>query len=197
MRKVALGLVLGASVLTLGACSDAAEDTATTEASREGSADAPASEVALGKEIIDLGMPEERRMDIFMRAMDDMMAQMQQATEASAGPADPEVKKITQKYIDGFKKDAQGVLETHLPNMMDAMATAYAETFTEKELKDIRDFVSTPSGQKFVEYSPRIMSSPTYAEANQKYMMDIMQLAGPMRQGLAEDLHRYMQSKGR
>ena len=197
MRKLVIGLILGASAMTLGACSqETEENAAATVADRSDVSAAPAGEVALGKEIIDLGLPEERRTAIFMSAMNDMMAQMEQATEASAGAPDPEVKKITKKYIDQFKKDASGVLETHLPNMMDAMATAYAETFSKEELQDIRDFVATPSGQKFVEYSPRIMSSPSYAAANQKYMQDILQTIGPMRESVNRELIQYLQSKG-
>ena len=153
------------------------------------------SSIDLAREIIALGMPESRREAIFFATMDQMMAQMIEAQNKATPIDDPQVKAIIDRHIEEFKGEAQRILSARIPDMMDAWALAYANMFSQQELRDIRDFVATPSGQAFFELSPAIAAEPNFASANQRYMDEVISLVPGMQARLRDELVDYLASQ--
>ena len=153
------------------------------------------SSIDLAREIIALGMPESRREAIFFATMDQMMAQMIEAQNKATPIDDPQVKAIIDRHIEEFKGEAQAILSARIPDMMDAWALAYANMFSQQELRDIRDFVATPSGQAFFELSPAIAAEPNFASANQRYMDEVISLVPGMQARLRDELVDYLASQ--
>ena len=153
------------------------------------------SSIDLAREIIALGMPESRREAIFFATMDQMMAQMIEAQNKATPIDDPQVKAIIDRHIEEFKVEAQTILSARIPDMMDAWALAYANMFSQQQLRDIRDFVATPSGQAFFELSPAIAAEPNFASANQRYMDEVISLVPGMQARLRDELVDYLASQ--
>ena len=151
--------------------------------------------LSIAREIIDLGMPEEVRADIFLATMDQMMLQMREATAQTTPIEDPQVEAILDKHLGAFRNDAEIILLRHLPDLMEAWAVSYSNIFTREELIDIRDFIATPSGQRFFELSPAVVAEPAFASANQAYMNEAITLIEPMRQALMIDIFEYISEK--
>lgn len=153
------------------------------------------AKVEIARQIVDIGFPEESREAMFFGTMDQMTTQMREASLASVGVDDAGAIAILDEWIAEYIGDAKTILRSHIPSLMDGLARAYANTFTEQELIDVLAFVSTPSGQRFFELSPAIIAEPNFALANQAYMDEIM--AGmPEAQGRLRDrLIEYLQTK--
>lgn len=148
--------------------------------------------LAIAREILDLGLPRDVREQTFFAAMDQMMAQMGEAVRGNSGEVDPGIAAITDRHIAQFRQEAQTVLVSHLPSLMDGWATAYANMFTLEELRDIRTFVATPSGQRFFQLSSAVMAEPAFASANQAYMNQIMSILPGMQERLRADILDYL-----
>lgn len=182
LRPIAAGVLALASPFTA-----AAQDNAQATQSKLD----PAA-ITIAQEILALGIPEQTREAVFFATMDQMMAQMKDAALQARGLEDPEVIAIMDKHLAQFRLDAQAVLRSHLPAIMDGWAKAYANMFTLQELADIRTFVRTPSGQRYFQLGPAVMAEPHFAQANQAYMNEVMQLTPSMQEALKADLLEYL-----
>lgn len=152
------------------------------------------SAVAIAREIIDLGMPEKNREAIFSATMEQMMAQIREAQQKASPIEDPQVVAILDQRLAEFKLQAMEKLRFHLPSIMEGWALAYANIFTPRELSDIRDFVATPSGQRFFELGAAVTAEPNFAAANQRYMNDVMALLPALQEQLRADMLEYLSS---
>ena len=65
----------------------------------------------------------------------------------------PELTKDLDEVLDGLKPE----LEQQKQLMVDLTARLYASSFTEAELKNLVMFFKTPSGQKYLQLTPRIL----------------------------------------
>ena len=138
------------------------------------SVEAPSDvELALAKQIIDLGFPEDTRETLFFGAMDQMMIQTREATLKAYQLEDEGAIAVLDQWTVDYMEENKEVLRSHIPSLMQGMVASYAVIFTRKELEDILAFVSTPSGQRFFELSPAVMAEPNFALANQAYMNEI------------------------
>lgn len=156
-------------------------------------ADNPSPEdakLAIAREIVDRGFPIENRDQIFFSTMDEMMVQMRAAVEGQL-PDDPGAKNILDQWLAEWSDHAKSILKGHIPTLMDAQAQGYASMFTADELRDILAFVSTPSGQRFVELGPAVMATPAFAQANQAYMTEITAALPDAQTELTERLIEY------
>ena len=133
------------------------------------------AKVALAREIVDLGFPEETREAVFFAAVDQAVIQMREASLKAYGleEEDPAALAILDSWIADYIADSKIVLRSHIPSLIDGMTLSYAAMFTTTELRDIRDFVSTPCGQRFFELSSAVMAEPNFAAANQAYMNEV------------------------
>ena len=129
-----------------------------------------AARLALAREIIDLGMPEDTREATFFATMDQVTAQMRASMLDIYGLDDPGLLEILDTWTEAYVAKSKVTLREHIPLLVDGMAKSYAVMFSHKELSDIREFVGTDSGQRFFQLSPALVGEPNFAAANQNYM---------------------------
>lgn len=191
LHQKAIFAVAFASLGTIAAPAFA-QETAPIE---EGAETISPERLALAQQIVDRGFPEETRETAFFGTMDQMVGQMREASLAAGGLDDEGAVAILDEWITDYVANSKTVLRGHIPRLMDGLARAYANTFTQDELNDILAFVSTSSGQRFFELSPALIAEPNFAAANQAYMDEVMgQL--PKAQGeLRDRLMEYFQNK--
>lgn len=151
-----------------------------------------AAKLALAREIVDLGFPEETREDVFFASMDQMMIQTQEATLKAYGLEDEGAVAVLDGWIADYIVDSKEVLRSHIPSLVDGMQRSYAAMFTLQELTDIHAFVSTPSGQRFFELSSAVLAEPSFANANQAYMNEVQAQLPAATQDLVGRLQRYL-----
>ncbi len=146
--------------------------------------------LALAREVIATGFPEDKREDLFFGAIDAMLKQMRKVMFAEMHN-DPGVTAIANRKIDGFIGASKSALRTHIPALMDGMAQGYAREFSGEELAQFRAFAATSGGQHFFQRSSAIIGDPGFAAANESYLHDLQPMIGKMREELTAELRAY------
>ena len=132
--------------------------------------------LAIAREIVNLGFPIETREAIFFASVDQVVAQMREASLQAYGldgEENAEILAILDEWTADYVDQSKNVLRAHIPSLMDGLAASYSAIFTRQELLDIRAFVSTPSGQRYFELGPAVVAESHFANANQQYMNDV------------------------
>jgi hypothetical protein len=155
----------------------------------------PASEVdpaalAMAREIIRIGFPEDKRVGMFIGTVNTLTSQIRTATMARLNN-DPGAKAIVDAKLDKFLGSAHDVLVAHIPDFMDAYGHAYAREFSMAELGELLAFVKTPAGAHFFQRSSALISDPRFATANAAYLRDLQPLSDKMRDELIAELTDY------
>ena len=184
------GAALAAASLALSAVPALAADGNAADA-----AVIAATKHELARKIVDRGYPKAEREALLFRSVDQMVAQMRQASMPGAGAMDQGAQAIIDRWLDKYVRETKGVLRAHVPALMEGLTRAYTNLFTEQELRDILAFISTPSGERFFRLSPTILSDPNFAEANQAYMREVMSRLPAAREELQKDLRDYFLNK--
>lgn len=151
--------------------------------------------VSMARQIVERSFPPETREQMLHATMDQMLAQMNIAMESSNPDMDEGARAIVQRWQNDYVSKGKVILNAHLPAMMDALAISYARIFTHEELSDILAFVSTPSGQRFMEMSQAVVAAPEFAQANQDYMNEVLAGLPAAQAKLMDELMEYYQSK--
>ncbi|MBY0564267.1 MAG: DUF2059 domain-containing protein [Hyphomonadaceae bacterium] len=116
------------------------------------SAAATDAEMALAREIIELSNTQ-RIMDEMMSAMAPQMADQIVATGASREAAN----RFVELFMEEFASEG--------PRIAELGGIAYAGAFTERELRDLRDFYASPTGRVFAEKAPELSAAMAQAGA--------------------------------
>ena len=146
----------------------------------------------LAQEVIDLAFPPDRRHALLSRVGDTMMAQVRNAALASVeGTLDAGEQQIIQHYLDRARAVSERTISERSPALFAALARAYARNFTHDELVQIRAFVATPAGAKYLERSADLLSDPDVAQANTAYMRSAFTLIEPLQGQLRQELTEY------
>ena len=156
-----------------------------------------ADKLQIARQIVDRGFPPEKREAMFFATMDAMMLQMREATAKQMPGQDAGAQAIVDAWSSELANRMKPKLASHVPALMDALAAGYAVIFTHEELADILAFVSTRSGQRFVELSPAVIATPAFAQANQAYLHDALSGLPEAQRNLADRLTKYFQAKER
>ena len=151
--------------------------------------------LGIAREIVDTGFPEGTREAIFFSAIETMTAQMRDGLKSNYPKSDPEAEAIMNDWLAEWVETGKTIVVRHIPALMDAQAKGYAELFTLEELQDIRAFVATESGQRYLQLSPSVMATPAFAEANQAYIQEIGAAFPAAQAELIERLKAYAESK--
>jgi hypothetical protein len=149
---------------------------------------------AIARQIVERGFPVDRRGALFFGTMDETMLQMRESMKGQL-PDDEGAQQILDTWLDEWADDAKGVLSTHIPDLMEAQAEGYALLFNLAELREIKAFVGTPTGQKFVELTPAIMATPAFKQASQAYMEEVLSVLPSARARLKERLLEYFSNR--
>ncbi|MEL7445150.1 MAG: DUF2059 domain-containing protein [Pseudomonadota bacterium] len=151
--------------------------------------------MTVATEIVDLGYPEAEREALFFATMDQMVGQMRIAIAPTLPQDDPGAVAILDDWITEYTAESKEVLRKHIPSIMAGMTSAYAKIFTLQELNDILAFVQTPSGKRFFALSPAVVGEPSFADANQAYMDESMEMLAPAQTELIGRIMEYLENK--
>jgi hypothetical protein len=148
--------------------------------------------LAVAKEVIALAFPPERREAMFARIGDAMMDQVRAAIFGSMGVTpNADVEAMLQRYFERLRAQNRKTIAAGSPPLFDAMARAYARAFTRDELIQIRAFVATPAGAKYIQRSSDLLSDPDVAQANTVYMQQVFEDSEPLRADFEREIAAY------
>ena len=152
--------------------------------------------LALAEQIIDLSYPPETRHAMMSRATDAMMDQAETAVTQMLGDhMDAGTERIFDRYMDRVREQSEALIADGSPAIFTAFARAYARQFTHDELVEIRAFVATPTGAKYVQQSVELLSDPDVAQANTAYMAEAFGAMLPLQEQLFRELNEYIESR--
>jgi hypothetical protein len=101
---------------------------------------------------------------------------------------------IMDKFRASVPDAVAPIAEKHLPQIIDAMATAYTHEFSLAELKDIRAFAQTPAGAHYLSKSTQLMGDPAIAAANKAYLTDVVTVAKSKQTELKSEVLAYLKA---
>ena len=189
-----LRLAALAVLLSLGAPAAAVSQ----PVARAASAELDPESLAIANQIVDLAFPPASRHAMLMRTTEAMMAQARAASlEASRGQFDAGAEQILQRYFERVRAVAERSIANDTAPLFTAIARAYARRFTRSELVEIRAFVSTPTGAKYLQQSSELLSDPDVAQANTAYMTNAFAAIRPLIEDLNRELQAHVQSNER
>lgn len=131
---------------------------------------------ALGRQIIAIMYPPERRDAMMSEMVSALMTQIRGGTQLPPMFNDPGLKAIMDRAFASMPARLMPVISHHLPRMHEAIATAYAREFTAAELTDIVAFARTPAGQRYFQRSGSLLSDRDVAAANTAYVAEAQQM---------------------
>jgi hypothetical protein len=146
----------------------------------------------MARDLIGTIYPVERR--------DRMIIDM--ATSLGIQSAAPRIKEIEDEgaqqivadHVAGMMGRMRPLLQVHIPKMLDAMAYAYAETFTYAELEAIRDFARTEAGKAYFSRSPALVNHPRAVEVNKSLFNHTKIFSEAEQEALRQKLQAYFES---
>jgi hypothetical protein len=148
--------------------------------------------LALAQQVVDLAFPPERRRAMYARIIDAMLSQSRTAAFAALGRTpDAGEAQIFDRYFERVRTETDRVLTQNSPGLFAAFARGYARGFTRDELLQIRAFVATPAGAKYVQRSADLLSDPDVAAANTAYMTRAFSSLQPLEAELRQELLDY------
>jgi hypothetical protein len=190
----AFAVLLAASGAGPCLAQDAPAAPAPAPASGAAAAQPDPDSLALARDIIEHAFPPERRPALLSRTADTIMAQVRAATAAATGGnLDAGVQEIVERFVARARAETDRAINAGSPALFDAFARAYARLFTHDELVQIRDFVATPAGAKYIQRSPDLLADPDVARANTAYMTNVINLLQPLQAQLRQELIAYGQ----
>jgi hypothetical protein len=150
--------------------------------------------LAIAQEVVALAFPPPQRQAMFMRVTDAFMAQIRQATFGPTGaPGDPGAETIFNRFVARVRAQVGRSTAEASPELFAAFGRAYARMFTRDELVQIRAFVATPAGAKYVQRSAELLSDPDAARANTDYMRSYLAAMKPIQADFLRELTDYFQ----
>jgi hypothetical protein len=191
MRLVASAVVLLALAQAGQARAQPAPSGATTQLDSE--------RLRLANQIMDLAYPPESRRAMLLRAAEAMADQARVAAFAVVGSnMDDGVRRIIERHLDRVRAEHERIIgEGSVAPIFAAFARAYARRFTSEELEQIRAFVATPTGAKYMQQSSDLLSDPEVAQANTEYMARAFAAIQPLQAEMFEELREYLQRRDR
>jgi uncharacterized protein len=114
-------------------------------------APAPAAQAAIDPERLALAREMIQASDV-KSAMHNMFGGMANAMQLPES-ATPEQRERRRQYLTSYGAGMEAVM----PDLMDAMATLYAKTFTAQEMRDTLTFYGSPSGRAMLAKLPTVM----------------------------------------
>jgi len=131
--------------------------------------------LAAARELVDVLMPPESRVQMIEGMIAPMIANLQQGMAqnpmfSSVMAENPEMKARFAAFVDGQQMRTLALMRDRLPSMVDAIARAYARRFDVAQSREIKAFFATPTGRLYMQQSLTILADPDVA-AWQRSMM--------------------------
>lgn len=144
----------------------------------------------IAEEIIAISYPVEKRAAMYSGMMDAMADQMRAPVLDRFN--DRGLRQIVDSYMNGMTARNMPIVERHLPSLMDSYARGYAQEFSLAELLEIRSFVHTPAGARFLMRNAGLLKNADVASANQAFISDIMKAMPAEQQALKDQITTYL-----
>lgn len=130
--------------------------------------------------LMDLTLPPDRRDAMIEQMIAPMMANirdgLRQAPQfAELQRRDPSLGDALERFMARQQARSFALLRTMMPDMIEAMAKAYARRFTIAQLDEVSTFYQTPTGRIMREQMPTIMSDPDVASWQRAMMTRSME----------------------
>lgn len=118
-----------------------------------------ASKRDMAHAIINIMFPPAQRAATMDKLLSDILTPIRQ-NMPMGGLTDPGLKALLNTFMDKVQAQQQQQIHRHFPELVEAMATAYENAFSEAELLDVLAFASSPSGQRYLSRSITLASDP-------------------------------------
>ncbi len=157
MKKI-LGPVLAA--LLIGAISVSAQAQPASGPKAEG---VNPARLAVALQILAIGMPPEKRSQLFGSLVDSLVEQSRKSSESLGLTKDKDFQAVMDRSTQRMWDEMKPIMNAALPDIFENMARAYAREFSIDDLNALLAFVKTPAGQHFFERAPMILRLPVSA----------------------------------
>jgi hypothetical protein len=148
----------------------------------------------LGRQIIAIMYPPEKRDAMMASLIENVLAQYRASMNQPSTYADPGMKQILDQAFASIPVRLEPTVRAHLPRLFEAMARAYARDFTMPELQEIAAFGRTPAGRHYLQNSVNLMSDPDVAAANTAYFGELQQLNQQITADFRRNVTAYLQA---
>jgi hypothetical protein len=199
MMKV-VGPVLGATLAIAAPAAAAAQPQPASSAPAPAPA-APApldpAALAVAHQIIAIGMPVEKRSQMFTSLMNTLAEQTRKSTENLAFSKDKDFQALLDRSVQRMWDQMRPIMNAALPDIYESMARAYARDFSLDDLNALLGFVKTPAGQHFFERSPLILKDPDVQAAQQRMVAQLMTKLPEITRENMQDIEDYVARKSK
>jgi hypothetical protein len=146
--------------------------------------------LSIANEIVELAYPPERRQALLMGALSAVLAQAQ-AAPTGAGPPDPGVEAIFDRFRARAEAAIEPIMAVDSAETFAAFARIYARKFSRDELIQIRAFVSTPAGARFIQQSAETVTDPEMAALDAAHSARVFAAVQPLKDQARQELMEY------
>jgi hypothetical protein len=203
--KILLGTILGTSIVVAVPTTALAEPAASAVATAGSGATAPAAKaaavdpasLALAHQILAIGIPTEKRPQMFASLMDSLVAQSRKSTENLGITKDKDFQAVMDRSTQRMWNEMRPIMNAALPDIFESMARSYARQFSTDDLNAILAFVKTPAGQHFFERSPMILKDPDVQAAGQRMSAKLLAKLPEITRETMQDVQDYVARKGK
>lgn len=148
----------------------------------------------LGRQIIAIMYPPEKRQVMAGSLIENVLAQFRSSMSDPSTYADPGMKKILDDAFASIPQRLSPAVQAHLPRLYEAMARAYAREFTGPELQEMLAFARTPTGRHYLQSSATLMSDRDIAAANSAYFGQVQQVSQQISADFRREVTAYLQA---
>ena len=148
--------------------------------------------LALGRQVIAIMYPPERRDAMMNEMVSALMAQIRGGTQLPPMFSDPGLKAIMDRAFASMPARLAPVISRHLPRMHEAIAAAYAREFSAAELTEIVAFGRTPAGRRYFQQSGGLLSDRDVAAANTAYIGEAQQMNQQFSAQVRQEVTEYL-----
>jgi hypothetical protein len=148
--------------------------------------------LALGRQVIAIMYPPERRDAMINEMVSALMAQIRGGTQLPPMFSDPGLKAIMDRAFASMPARLAPVISRHLPRMHEAIAAAYAREFSAAELTEIVAFGRTPAGRRYFQQSGGLLSDRDVAAANTAYIGEAQQMNQQFSAQVRQEVTEYL-----
>jgi hypothetical protein len=190
--KTLLGSLVGAALVAVSASAIAAPAAPPPSPAKvEAQAVDPVA-LGLAHQILAIGIPAEKRSQMFASVMDSITEQARKNAESLGLAKDKDFQAVLDHSQGRMWDELKPIANAALPDIYESMARAYARLFATDDLNALLAFVKTPPGQRFFERSPMILKDPDVQAAQQRMVAQMMtKLPDIMRENM-KDIENYV-----
>ena len=149
------------------------------------------AELTEARAIMEIMFPPAEREQTFATLVGQVVDQFRASMPADA-ITDPQLRAILDRNFDSIPERLRPTIAKHLPNIIEATASAYTHEFTLAELKDIHAFAQSPSGEHYLKRSAALVGDPDVAAVNTTFFAEVQEIQSAFQQDMIGELSTYI-----